>query len=282
MISLRILGLLKLQQSAQSKSNITTMVVMVVITRGLMNKAIEFAKTIVDIPDENLSVIMQSRKTLFSKKAPWVKKEIDEDFDVPMGCYNGAEDCEILESYLWNLLGNILDKDLTIVTNLCGPEIERKRKAIIKLYKECGLNITIQTNLTIVNFLDVEMNLDTGTYRPYRKPDNKLAYINRKSNHPPTMIKEVPKAIAKRISDISSSELVFNHSIPVYSDALRKCGFHDNITFIPKATNTKTNNKKTCKCKIIWLNPPYCLSVKTNVGRYLQNSLKFFFPKLIV
>ena len=28
------------------------------ITGGLMNKAIEFAKTIVDIPDENLSVIM--------------------------------------------------------------------------------------------------------------------------------------------------------------------------------------------------------------------------------
>ena len=106
-------------------------------------------------------------------------------------------------------------------------------------------------------------------------------YINRKSNHP-TKIKEIPKAIAKWMSDISSSEVVFNESIPIYLDTLRKKGFHDNITFIPKTTNTKTNNKKTCKCKIIWLNPPYCLSVKTNVGRYLQNSLKFFFPKLIV
>ena len=34
-----------------------------------MNKAIEFAKAIADVPDEDLSVIMQSRKTLlFSKK----------------------------------------------------------------------------------------------------------------------------------------------------------------------------------------------------------------------
>ena len=213
---------------------------------------------------------------MFSEKVPQVKKEIDEDFDVPMGCYNDAEVCDIVGSYILNLLCNILDKDLVglyrdddlaIVRNLSGSEIERKRKAIIKLFKECCLNITIKTNLKIVNFLDVKINLDTGTYRPYRKPDNKLAYINRKSNHPPTMIKEVPKAIAKRISDISSSELVFNHSIPIYSDALRKCGFHDNITFIPKATNTKVNNKKTCKCKIIWFNPPYCLSVKTNVGR---------------
>ena len=49
-----------------------------------MNKAIEFAKAIVDIPDEDLSVVMQSRKTWFSDNVLWVKKERDEDFDVPM------------------------------------------------------------------------------------------------------------------------------------------------------------------------------------------------------
>ena len=127
---------------------------------------------------------------------PWVKKvkkKIDEDFEVLMGCYDVAEVCEIAGSYILSLLSNILDKDLvrlykdnalTIVRNISGPEIERKRKVLIKLLKECGLNLTVQTILKIVNFLDVEMNLDTGTYRPYRKPDNKLAYNNRKSNHP--------------------------------------------------------------------------------------------------
>ena len=63
------------------------------ISLRFRNKAIEFAKTIVDIPDEDLSVIMQSRKTLFSEKAPWVRKEKDKNFDVPMGCYDGAEVC---------------------------------------------------------------------------------------------------------------------------------------------------------------------------------------------
>ena len=110
--------------------------------------------------------------------------------------------CEIVGSYILNLLGSILDKDLVglyrddglaIVRNLSGPKIERKRKAIIKLFKECGLNITIQANLKIVNFLDIEMNLGTGTYRPYRKADNMPVYINRNSNHPPTIIKEIPK-----------------------------------------------------------------------------------------
>ena len=57
-----------------------------------MNKAIESAKTISDIPHEDLSVIMQSRKALlFSEKVLWVKKEKEEDFDVRMGCYDGAE-----------------------------------------------------------------------------------------------------------------------------------------------------------------------------------------------
>ena len=171
---------------------------------------------------------MQSRKKLlFSEKLLWAKKERDED--VPRGCCDDSEVCEIVGSCMLNLLSNILGKDfvslyrddsLAIARNLSGPEIERKRKAIIKLFKIYGLNIRIQTNLKIVNFLDVKMNLDTGTCRPYGKPDNMPVYINRKLNHPPTVIKEIPKAIAKLISDISSSEAVFNELIPVYSDAL--------------------------------------------------------------
>ena len=169
---------------------------------------------------------------------------------------------------------------MTIVKNLSGPEIERKGKAIIKLFKECGLNITIQTNLKIVNFLDVEMNLDRGTYQPYRKPDNMPVCINRKSNHPPLQLKKyIPKAIAKRICNISSNEVVFNEWMPIYLDTPRKCGFHDNITIIPKTTNTKTDKKKTRKRKIIWFNPPYCLSVKTNVGSIFLKLIKKHFPK---
>ena len=44
--------------------------------------------------------------------------------------------------------------------SLFGPEIKRKRKVMIKLFKECDLNITIPTSLRNTN---VEMNLDSGT-----------------------------------------------------------------------------------------------------------------------
>ena len=62
------------------------------ITMELLNKSIQFAKEIISIPDEELGIIMQSRKTiLFHNQEPRVKREGDEDFEVPMGCYDGQK-----------------------------------------------------------------------------------------------------------------------------------------------------------------------------------------------
>ena len=105
-----------------------------------------------------------------------------------MGCYDGAEVCQLVGSYLLKKVLNIVDKKyiglyrddgLAILQNLSGPQIERKRKDIIKMFKTAGLNITIQAGLRIVNFLDVQFNLNNGTYQPYRKPDNTPVYIKK-------------------------------------------------------------------------------------------------------
>ena len=53
---------------------------------------------------------MQSRKTLlFNEKKKWLKRCSDEDFDVPMGCYDGAEVCELVRYYLLKKASNIAD-----------------------------------------------------------------------------------------------------------------------------------------------------------------------------
>ena len=39
---------------------------------------------------------------LFQQFEPWVKKTGNEDFDVPMGCYDGAEVCELAPIYYLN------------------------------------------------------------------------------------------------------------------------------------------------------------------------------------
>ena len=50
---------------------------------------------------------------------------------------------------------------------ISGPEADCLRKDIIKLFKdEFELKITIETNLKIVNFLDVTFDLNKESYQP--------------------------------------------------------------------------------------------------------------------
>ena len=260
------------------------------ISENLFTKAIEFAKSKTTISDDELYIIMQSKKTLlFHEEEPWLKKEENEDFDVPMGCYDGAEVCEATGSYILSLLSDIIDKDqcglyrddgLASVKNLSGPEIERLKKKIVKVFKKCRLNITIQANLRVVNFLDVQFDIIKGTYKPYRKPDNTPVYINKDSNHPPSIIKQLPQAVAKRISDISSNKEIFNSAIPIYTEALKKSRFNETISFQkPHISTNHTSMKKKRNRNIIWFNPPYSMNVKTNIGKSFLQLIRKHFPR---
>ena len=64
------------------------------ISEDLFNEALIFAKIKVDITNQEMSIIKQSRNTLlFNKNQPWVKKYGNEEFDVPIACFDGAELC---------------------------------------------------------------------------------------------------------------------------------------------------------------------------------------------
>ena len=55
---------------------------------------------------------MHSRKILlFQIPEPWVKKDGNEDFGAPMVCYDGAETCELVGSFILNQLGSVIDKN---------------------------------------------------------------------------------------------------------------------------------------------------------------------------
>ena len=121
-----------------------------------------------------------------------------------MGCFDGAEICELVGIYNLYQLNNVIkeknvglyrDNGLGVLRNLSDPEIERIRKIIIKIFKDCGLNIPIKMNLKTVDFLDARFDLVNNTYQPYRKRNNEPIYINKRSNHPPNILKELPKAI---------------------------------------------------------------------------------------
>ena len=138
----------------------------------------------------SFNIILHSRKTLlFHNKQPWVKKFGTEDFDVPMGCFDGAEISELVGSFIIyqlnkigldkKLIGLYRDDGLGVLRNTSGPETNRIRKLIIQLFKDHGLSITINTNIHIVNFLDVQFDIKNDLYRPYMKPNNTSIYINK-------------------------------------------------------------------------------------------------------
>ena len=76
----------------------------------------------------------------------------------------------------------------------------------MQIFKGKGLKIKIETNLHITEYLDVTFNLKTGNYYPYRKQNNSLQYIDKESNHPPSIIKQILSMIDKRLPDISSDK----------------------------------------------------------------------------
>ena len=122
------------------------------VSGDLFKSAIHFAKKSIHISDYDLSLINQAQKTLlFHENAPWVKKEGNKDFDVPIGCFHGAEMCKLVGTYILNQPkylfqhhsgGLYRDDGLAAVKYLSGPENERMKKRIIKIFKDCGLKIT--------------------------------------------------------------------------------------------------------------------------------------------
>ena len=136
-----------------------------------------------------------------------------------MESFDGAEICELARLSIQSNLEKILPKTnfglyrhdrLILLRNLNSQHMDKKRETIIRTFTDIGFSIDIQTNLKEVHFLDVTLNLQNGTYRPYKKANEKLLYIHSLSNHPPQIIKQLPNSISERLSKNSSNQDIFN------------------------------------------------------------------------
>ena len=80
-------------------------------------------------------------------------------------------------------------------------QLEKIKTILQKTFKDFGLEISAESNLKIVNYLDVTLNLNDGSFRPCDKSDDIIQYINKEFNHPPNLIKHLPASIEKRHSN---------------------------------------------------------------------------------
>ena len=195
------------------------------IKETILIKVINFAEKRVNITNEDKVIIKHARKSLlYNNREPWMKKDSGL-FDVTMGAYDEAEVCELVRTFLLyklslkynkNNIGIYRDDGLAIFKNISGPKSEKVKKDIQKLFKENELDIIIQCNMKTVNY---------STYRPYQKENNQIKYIYTESNHPPSIIKQLPLSIESRLSLLSSSEEILNDSVTPYQDVLDKSGY---------------------------------------------------------
>ena len=256
------------------------------ITETILDKALLFAKQDHNISNDNTRLIKHCRKSLLiSNNEAWKKKQTESCFHMTMRSFDGAELCELVGIYILCSLAKLINKEdcgfyrddgLLILWNLNGQQIHPMPKNIIKTFKDIGFAIDVETNLKIVDFLDITFNLNNGTYRPYKKPNDLLLYINKSSNHPPQIINQLPKIINERLSRNSSNEEVFNSSKYQYEKALRDSGYTD---FKLKFNKTRHNHTKGDRQRsIIWFNSPFRREVSTNVGKKFLQLLRHHFP----
>ena len=153
--------------------------------------------------------------------------------------------------------------------------MNKKRKTIIKIFKGIGFSIDIQTSLKEIDFLDVTLNLQNRTYRSYKKPNDKLLYVNLSSNHPPQIIKQLSNSISESLSKIFSNQEIFNTIKVEYKDALKK------LVIILIWNTSTTNQKKTKmgKLNIIWFISPFSKPVSTNIAKIFLQLVTKHFPR---
>ena len=157
------------------------------------------------------------------------------------GSFDGAEACDIVGLFLLsqlekqNLKANlgVFRDDGLGISSATPRQIEAIKKKICQTYRKHGLEITVEANKKIVQFLDVELNLENGSYKPFIKPNDVPLYVNQESNHPPTVTKHIPEAINRRLSNLSSDEKMFKSVAPTYQEALKNSGYNYELNFNP-------------------------------------------------
>ena len=257
------------------------------ISKELLQNALNFAAEHCFITNEEINIITHSRKTfLFYNEKPWTKKGRDKDHDVSMGSFDGSEICEMVGLYLLTKLtsktgpfkpeqvGLYRDDGLAAIKG-SGPEIEKLKKKVSEIFKDAGLKITWEGNITCTDYLDVFFDLEKETHRPYRKPNDTPMYIHTGSNHPPTIIRQIPRMISQRLSALSSNEKIFNAECAPYQKALTESGYKEELKYMPP----QPKKKKARQRKVLWFNPPYNLEVKTNIAGKFLKLIDKHFPK---
>ena len=162
------------------------------------------------------------------------------------------------------------DDGLSCFHNFSVPESEKIKRKFCEIFKQNGLNISVECNLQITDFLDVTFDLRTGKYYSYMNcyllTSNQIIYHLSLSKFQPWSV--------KKISNISCDKECFDKLPPDYNKALRNSGFNEKVKFTPQTPQRKKVNRN-----ILWFNLPFSCNVMINIDNIFPQILDKHFPK---
>ena len=182
------------------------------ISEHLLRRAITWASSLTTITEEDIEIIFACKESvLYSSSSPWVKRE-GEEFDITMGSYDGAETTDLVGLFLLHQLKHLpvnlglYRDDGLAVSALTNRLTEKLWQQIKRVYEDNGLKVTAEVNKKVVDFLDVTFDLNTGRHKPFMKANTTLLYINKLSNHPKNILKNIPLEVNRRLVRLSSTK----------------------------------------------------------------------------
>ena len=102
-----------------------------------------------------------------------------------------------------------------------------------------------------------------------------VLYIDRKSNHPPSVTENTAISVQNRLSMLSSNKDIFYKAAPPYQLALDTAGYKHKLEYTQPSTQHKRRKNRR---KETFFNPPWSQNVKTNIGAKFLKSVGECFP----
>ena len=93
----------------------------------------------------------------------------------------------------------------------------RKRKTTIKAFKDIAFSI-----VNFIDFLDVALNPQSGTYRSQKAANDRLLKIHSPPNDAPQILKQLLNSISEKLSQNPSNQKKINTAKVEYEEVLKK------------------------------------------------------------
>lgn len=141
-----------------------------------------------------------------------------------------------------------------------------------------GLLIRVESNLSNVNILDINLNLHVDKFKPNCKPNEKIYCVSKESSRQVVILKNLASNIERQISSISSHEITFQNATPYYNNKLRNSRFSEKIQY-NQANSNNNRQPRTRTRKVLWFNHTFKTNIRRGflklVSKHFHSSNKF-------